>query len=69
MEEIAALYMAAGIDPKNCAIMVQSAVPRTRTRLDAHRVTPVGWLERMTQYRRGRETGVDRRWDLAIPPS
>ncbi len=50
--EIAALYLAAGIDPKQSAIMVQSAVP-------AHAelawmltcVTPVGWLERMTQYK------------------
>jgi tryptophanyl-tRNA synthetase len=50
--EIAAIYLAAGIDPKECAIMVQSAVP-------AHAelawmltcVTPVGWLERMTQYK------------------
>src|ERR1700756_4159712 len=50
--EIAALYLAAGIDPQTCAIMVQSAVP-------AHAelawmltcVTPVGWLERMTQYK------------------
>jgi tryptophanyl-tRNA synthetase len=50
--EIAALYLAAGIDPKDCAIMVQSAVP-------AHAelawmltcVTPIGWLERMTQYK------------------
>src|SRR5438270_4103785 len=52
IEQIAALYLAAGIDPKVSAIMVQSAVP-------AHAelawmltcVTPVGWLERMTQYR------------------
>src|SRR5579872_6036074 len=52
IEEIAALYMAAGIDPKVCSLMVQSAVP-------AHAelawmltcVTPVGWLERMTQYK------------------
>ena len=52
IEEIAALYLAAGIDPKVCSIMVQSAVP-------AHAelawmltcVTPVGWLERMTQYK------------------
>jgi len=50
--EIAALYLAAGIDPKTSAIMVQSSVP-------AHAelawmltcVTPVGWLERMTQYK------------------
>ena len=52
IEEIAALYLAAGIDPKQSAIMVQSTVP-------AHAelawmltcVTPVGWLERMTQYK------------------
>ncbi|MFN7996594.1 MAG: tryptophan--tRNA ligase [Bryobacteraceae bacterium] len=50
--EIAGLYLAAGIDPKQSSIMVQSAVP-------AHAelawmltcVTPVGWLERMTQYK------------------
>jgi tryptophanyl-tRNA synthetase len=52
IREIAALYLAAGIDPKTSSIMVQSAVP-------AHAelswmltcVTPVGWLERMTQYK------------------
>src|SRR5215472_5568503 len=52
IEEIAALYVAAGIDPKISAIMVQSEVA-------AHAelawmltcVTPVGWLERMTQYK------------------
>lgn len=52
ISEIAALYLAAGIDPKTCAIMVQSEV-------GAHAelawmltcVTPVGWLERMTQYK------------------
>ncbi len=50
--ELAGLYLAAGIDPKQSSIMVQSAVP-------AHAelswmltcVTPVGWLERMTQYK------------------
>lgn len=52
IEEIAALYLAAGIDPKVSSIMVQSEVA-------AHAelawmltcVTPVGWLERMTQYK------------------
>src|SRR5579864_5629540 len=50
--EIAALYLAAGIDPKHSSVVAQSAVP-------AHAelawmltcVTPVGWLERMTQYK------------------
>ena len=52
IREIAALYLAAGIDPQTCSIMVQSEVA-------AHAelawmltcVTPVGWLERMTQYK------------------
>jgi tryptophanyl-tRNA synthetase len=52
IEETAALFLAAGIDPKHSSIMVQSAVA-------AHAelawmltcVTPVGWLERMTQYK------------------
>jgi tryptophanyl-tRNA synthetase len=52
IEEIAALFLAAGIDPSHSSVMVQSAVP-------AHAelawmltcVTPVGWLERMTQYK------------------
>jgi tryptophanyl-tRNA synthetase len=50
--ELAALYLAAGIDPKQSSIMVQSSV-------HAHAelawmltcVTPVGWLSRMTQYK------------------
>jgi len=50
--ELAALYVAAGIDPEVSTIIVQSSVP-------AHAalawmltcVTPVGWLERMTQYK------------------
>ncbi len=37
IREIAALYLAAGIDPTACAIMVQSAVPaHTELSLDAH---------------------------------
>jgi tryptophanyl-tRNA synthetase len=50
--ELAALYLAAGIDPKVTTIMVQSSVP-------AHAelawmltcVTPFGWLGRMTQFK------------------
>lgn len=52
IEQLAALLLAAGIDPKHSSMVVQSAVP-------AHAelawmltcVTPVGWLERMTQYK------------------
>src|SRR5687767_6320612 len=51
IEEIAALYLAAGIDPKVCSIMVQSAVPaHTELAWMLTCVTPIGWLERMTQY-------------------
>ncbi len=50
--ETAGIFLAAGIDPKHSRIIVQSSVP-------AHAelawmltcVTPVGWLERMTQYK------------------
>jgi tryptophanyl-tRNA synthetase len=50
--EIAALYIACGIDPQVSTIFLQSDVP-------AHAYlgwiltccTPVGWLERMTQYK------------------
>ena len=52
ISEIAAIYLAAGIDPKVCAIMVQSAVPaHTELAWMLTCVTPVGWLERMTQYK------------------
>lgn len=50
--DVAALYLAAGIDPQASVIFVQSHV-------SAHAeccwvlncVTPLGWLERMTQYK------------------
>jgi tryptophanyl-tRNA synthetase len=52
IREIAALYLAAGIDPKVCSIMVQSAVPaHSELAWMLTCVTPVGWLERMTQYK------------------
>jgi tryptophanyl-tRNA synthetase len=52
IRELAALFLACGIDPQHSKVMVQSMVP-------AHSelawlltcVTPVGWLERMTQYK------------------
>lgn len=52
VREIAALFLAAGIDPRHSRIVVQSAVA-------AHAelawlltcVTPMGWLERMTQFK------------------
>ncbi|MEP6540041.1 MAG: tryptophan--tRNA ligase, partial [Bryobacteraceae bacterium] len=52
IREIAALFIASGIDPKHSTVMVQSSVP-------AHAelawmltcVTPIGWLYRMTQFK------------------
>ncbi len=52
IREIAALYLAAGIDPKVSTVMVQSAVPaHSELAWMLTCVTPVGWLERMTQYK------------------
>jgi tryptophanyl-tRNA synthetase len=52
IEELTALFLAAGIDPKASSIMVQSAVPaHTELAWMLTCVTPVGWLERMTQYK------------------
>lgn len=52
IERLAAQFLAVGLDPAKCSIIVQSSVA-------AHAelawlltcVTPVGWLERMTQYK------------------
>jgi tryptophanyl-tRNA synthetase len=52
IDEIAALFLAVGIDANHSSIMVQSSVP-------AHAelawmltcVTPIGWLNRMTQFK------------------
>ena len=50
--EIAALFLAAGIDPKHSTIVVQSSVPEhAELAWMLTCVTPVGWLERMTQYK------------------
>src|SRR5271165_6909104 len=50
--EIAGLFLAAGIDPKQSTIMVQSSVPEhAELAWMLTCVTPVGWLERMTQYK------------------
>jgi len=50
--EVAALYVACGIDPEQCLIFVQSHV-RQHIELTwvLNCVTPLGWLERMTQFK------------------
>ncbi len=50
--ELAALYIACGLDPQKCVIFVQSHV---RAHAECcwilNCITPLGWLERMTQYK------------------
>lgn len=50
--ELAAIYLAAGLDPRKSTIFVQSHVPaHAECCWILNCVTPVGWLERMTQYK------------------
>ena len=57
IEEVAALYVAAGIDPAHSAIFVQSAVPaHVELAWVFTCVTPMGWLSRMTQFKAKTET-------------
>lgn len=60
--DLAALYLACGLDPERCEIFVQSHVP-------AHAelgwlmqcFSPMGWLERMTQFKaKSQATGRER---------
>ncbi len=52
IEEVAALFLASGIDPRISSIFVQSAVPEHAVLAWLLTcVTPVGWLQRMTQYK------------------
>jgi tryptophanyl-tRNA synthetase len=50
--ETAGVFLAAGIDPKTSSVIVQSAVPaHAQLAWMLTCVTPMGWLERMTQYK------------------
>lgn len=50
--EIAALFLAAGIDPKAASLMVQSSVAEhAELAWLLTCVTPIGWLYRMTQFK------------------
>ena len=49
---VVALYFASGIDPSKCTVFVQSHVTEhAEACWILNCVTPVGWLERMTQYK------------------
>jgi tryptophanyl-tRNA synthetase len=50
--ELAAMYLASGLDPHKCTIFCQSHVPaHAECCWILNCVTPVGWLERMTQFK------------------
>ena len=50
--EIAAAYIAAGVDPKKSYIFAQSAVPgHSQLAWLFNCITPLGWLNRMTQFK------------------
>ena len=50
--EAAAVYFAVGLDPQQSTVFVQSHVPaHAECCWILNCVTPVGWLERMTQYK------------------
>lgn len=59
IKEIVALYLACGLDPAKSVLFLQSRVPAHTTLgwiFDC--VTPVGWLERMTQYKSKSQTAA-----------
>jgi tryptophanyl-tRNA synthetase len=52
IEELAGMLLAIGIDPEHSSLVVQSAIPQhAELAWMLTCVTPVGWLERMTQFK------------------
>jgi tryptophanyl-tRNA synthetase len=52
IRELAAFYLAAGIDPERSTVFVQSHVPaHAELGWILNCLTPMGWLERMTQFK------------------
>lgn len=63
--EIATLYLAVGIDPKKSIIFIQSHVPaHTELGWILNTLTPLGELERMTQYKEKRQTTGDKQYGV-----
>lgn len=59
--EVAADYIAAGLDPKKCAIFLQSHVKEhAELHLLLSMITPVGWLERVPTFKEKRELMLER---------
>lgn len=58
IRENVALYLAAGLDPQRSVLFLQSRVPAHASLAWIYNcVTPVSWLERMTQYKVKAESG------------
>ena len=54
--EVAADYIAAGLDPDKCAIFIQSHVKQhAELHLLLSMITPVGWLERVPSFKEKRD--------------
>ena len=52
IQDLAGVLLAIGIDPKSSSLVVQSAIPEhAELAWMLTCVTPVGWLERMTQFK------------------
>lgn len=50
--DVAAVYIASGLDPKHSTIFIQSHVPEhAECCWILNCITPLGWLERMTQFK------------------
>lgn len=59
--EVALDFLSAGLDPKRCAIFLQSQVPQhAELSLLLGMMTPVTWLERVPTYKEKRELMADR---------
>ncbi|MFZ2034296.1 MAG: tryptophan--tRNA ligase [Candidatus Dormiibacterota bacterium] len=60
--ELAGMYIACGLDPAQCEIFVQSHVTaHSQMCWILETITPMGWLERMTQFKAQSEAqGVER---------
>ena len=57
IRETAALFIAAGIDPKESSIVMQSSIPgHSELAWLLTCVTPLGWLQRMTQFKAKRRS-------------
>jgi tryptophanyl-tRNA synthetase len=67
--ELAAIYLAVGLDPAVSTIFLQSQVPaHAECCWILNCVTPVGWLERMTQYKLKSQQGESASAGLLVYP-